>query len=60
MITKSALKKQIEKFPEEFTIDELVERIIFIEKLESRIQKSSDNDTISEEQLDEEIQKWFR
>lgn len=60
MITKTALKKHIERFPEEFTVDELIERIIFIEKLEKRIQKSDDNDIMSEEDLEREMNQWFK
>lgn len=60
MITKAALKKHIEKFPEEFTIDELVERMLFIEKLEKRIQKSDENDVVSEKDLENEMKQWFK
>lgn len=60
MITKAALKKHIERFPEEFTVDELIERIIFIEKLEKRIQKSNENDIMSEEDLENEMNQWFK
>lgn len=60
MITKSTLKKHIESFPDEFTVDELIERIIFIEKLEKRIQKSDENDFISEEDLENEVNKWSK
>ncbi len=60
MITKTALKRHIERFPEEFTVDELIERIIFIEKLEKRIQKSDDNDIMSEEDLEKEMNQWFK
>ncbi|HBC02909.1 MAG TPA: hypothetical protein PKH16_06095 [Aequorivita sp.] len=60
MITKSFLKKQIENFPDEFTIEELIERFIFIDKLEKRIEKSKQNDTISEAELETEMQQWFK
>jgi hypothetical protein len=33
MLTKTILKAQIEKFPEEFSIDELIDRLILIEKI---------------------------
>ena len=54
------MKKHIEKFPEEFTIDELVERMLFIEKLEKRIQKSDENDVVSEKDLENEMKQWFK
>lgn len=34
MLTKTIVKEQIEKFPEEFSIDELMERLILLEKIE--------------------------
>ncbi len=60
MITKSKLKEQIEHFPDELTIDELVERLILIEKIERGIQQSDNGEEISEQELDKEISKWFK
>lgn len=60
MITKEKLKEQIELFPDEFSIDELVERLIFMEKVERGEKQSLNNDVIEHEQLDDEIQKWFK
>ena len=37
MLTKTLLKKQIENFPEEFSIDELIECLVVIDKSESGI-----------------------
>jgi hypothetical protein len=60
MITKSKLKEQIEDFPEEFTIDDLVERLIFIEKVENGLVQSLQNEVKSESELEKEINKWFK
>jgi hypothetical protein len=59
MITKSKLKKQIENLPEEFSIDELVEKLILIEKIENGEKQSLNKETISETELENEINKWF-
>ena len=59
MITKARLKEQIDKFPEEFSIDELVERLIFIEKVEVGIKQSESGEVISEQEVEEEMKKWF-
>ena len=40
MLTKTNLIKQIDKLPEEFSIDELVERLILIEKIERGLDQS--------------------
>ena len=60
MLTKTNLKKQIDKLPEEFSIDELVERLILIEKIERGLEQSEKGKLISEADLDKEIEKWFR
>ena len=60
MITKETLKIHIESFPENISIDELIERLIFIEKLENRIAESQQDKTISEEELKLEMAKWFK
>lgn len=58
MITKEKLLAQIESFPENISIDELIDRLIFIEKLEKRILESEKEETISEEELKTIISKW--
>ncbi|OVE55483.1 MULTISPECIES: hypothetical protein [Chryseobacterium] len=59
-ITKEKLHRQIDEFPDEISIDEVIERLIMIEKLEIRKKESEDNETISEDELKNEIDKWFR
>jgi hypothetical protein len=60
MITKAKLKEQIENFPESFSLDELIERLILIEKIEIGKQQSSNNEVVNERDVDEEIKKWFK
>ncbi len=59
MITKERLIKHINKFPEEISIDELIDKLVFIEKLEKRVELSKNDETISEEALEKEVEKWF-
>lgn len=60
MISKAKLKEQIEHFPEEFTIDELIDRLILIEKVERGYRQSENGEEISEQELEKEISKWFK
>ncbi len=62
MISKAKLKEYIEKFPEEeISIDELIDRLVFIEKLEKRIAISEmSGSSFSEDSLKEEIEKWSK
>jgi len=60
MLTKSRLKKEIERFPEKFTIDELIEKLILIEKIHEGERQSANGELITESDLDKEIEKWFK
>ena len=59
MITKTKLKKQIDEFPEQFSIDELIEKLILIEKIETGNEQSEKGKTITDEEMNKEIEKWF-
>jgi hypothetical protein len=62
MISKEKLKEHIDKLPEkEISIDELIDRLVFIEKLEKRIAISEQGgDTLSEDSIKDEITKWSK
>lgn len=60
MVTKTTLIQQIENFPEQFSIDQLVERLILIEKIEKGDKQSENGETISESDLSKEIDQWFK
>jgi hypothetical protein len=62
MISKEKLKEHIDKFPEnEISIDELIERLVFIEKLEDRITKSEEGkELLKEDDLKNEMAKWLK
>jgi hypothetical protein len=60
MLTKTLVTKQLEKLPEEFTLDDLVEQLIIIQKIERGLKDSDEDKVISEGELDNEIEKWFK
>ena len=60
MISKEKLKKHIEKFPDVMSIDDLIDKLVFVEKLENRISQSIKGETITEEDLKTEMEKWFK
>jgi flagellar biosynthesis chaperone FliJ len=61
MISKTRLKEQIDKFPDEnISIDELIERLLFIDKLENRMKDSEKDETLTEEQVENEMKRWFK
>ena len=60
MIIKTQLQESLEDLPEKFTLDELVSRAVLIDKIERGNVQSEKGETISEEELDIEMAKWFK
>ena len=60
MISKEKLIKHINKFPAKLSIEELIDRLIFVEKLEKRIEQSKKGETITEQELENEMKEWFK
>lgn len=59
MISKAKLKEQIENLPEKFTIEELVERLVFMEKVDNGLDDSIQNNKVSEQELEQQMKMWF-
>jgi len=60
MLTKLKIKKAIENFPEEISIDEIIDKLILIEKTEKGNRQSEKGEVISDAELDREMEKWFK
>lgn len=60
MLTKTFVKTQIDLLPDNFSIDELVERLFLIEKIERAEIQSTTNQCITEDELEKEMEKWFK
>lgn len=58
MITKERLYKQIESLPDKLEIEDLIEKLLLIGKIDSRIEESDADKTLTAEELDKEIQTW--
>jgi hypothetical protein len=60
MITKKQLKETIKKLPEEFSLEELMDKLILLDKIERAEKESERGETITEEELNRELEKWFK
>ena len=58
MLTKEKLNRTIMTLPDSFTIDELIEKLIFMEKVEEGMQQSEENKVVSNEDVKAMIDKW--
>ncbi|WP_298147589.1 hypothetical protein [Flavobacterium sp.] len=60
MITKKQLAVTLDKLPEQFSIEDLIDRLILLDKIERAERESEVGNTITETELDQELEKWFK
>lgn len=60
MVTKSQLKETIDQLPDQFSLDELMDKIILVDKINRGNLQSEKSETLSEEEVDKEMAKWFK
>ena len=60
MLTKDNVIKTISKFTDNFTLDELVDKLIFMDKVESGLEQSLSNKVHSEEEAKNRLSKWLK
>jgi len=59
MFTKSNVIQQLRQLPEQFSIDELMEKLLFICKIETALEQSKNDQTIPHNKVKEKYQKWL-
>jgi hypothetical protein len=59
-ISKSTFLKSIDDLPEDLSVDQLFDRILFIQKIEQGLLDSEVGNTISTEELMAKLEKWLK
>ena len=60
MLTKEKLNRTINSLPDKFTIDELIDKLIFMEKVEEGLLQSDEGKVVSNEDVKNMIDKWSK
>jgi hypothetical protein len=60
MLTKEKIIKLIENMPDKFSIEEVIERIVLLQKIEIGLEQSENGETYSTEELRMELKKWLK
>ncbi len=60
MLIKDKVIKTISEFPDSFTLDELVDKLIFMDKVEKGIAQSLNNEVHSNEEAKQRLSKWLK
>ena len=59
MLTKAQVLKSIESLPNEFSIDEVIEKLLFLSDLDRRLKESEQGQLIDHEEVEKELLKNF-
>ncbi|MBB5396273.1 hypothetical protein [Mucilaginibacter sp. AK015] len=58
MLTKDKVKELVDHMPDTFSVDDLIEQIIILQKIEIARKQIETGEFLTEEELDAEIEKW--
>ena len=58
MLLKEQVIKIIAELPENSSAEEMIEKIIFIDKVEKGLEQAKEGKVTSDAELDAEIEKW--
>lgn len=57
---KGKVLEAINNLPEEFSMDELLDELLLIQKIENGIKQSDKDQVTSDDELDEELPEWLK
>ncbi|MCU0384348.1 MAG: hypothetical protein MUF68_09820 [Cyclobacteriaceae bacterium] len=55
---KDVVIETMKGFPQEFNLDDLIEKLVFVDKVEKGLQQVKEEKTVSHENLKNKIKKW--
>jgi len=60
MLTKEKVLKTITEMPDTFSVDDLLDRLVLLQKIENGIAQSDAGETVSVEEAKEALNKWLK
>ena len=59
MLTKTQIRTTLEKLPEQFTIDQFIDYLIFVDKVETGLRQSEDGLVHSKDHARQKLRQWL-
>jgi len=60
MLTKEQIIATIDNMPDNVTIDELIDKLIFINKVQTGLEQSEKGNVVTTEEAKQKLSKWLR
>jgi len=59
MLTKEKVKKSIDRLPESFTVDQVVEELVVLDKIEKGLKEVEEGKVYTTKQVKDQLKKWL-
>jgi len=60
MLTKDKIKKSIDTLPDNLTIDQVIDRMIMLDKIEQGLKDVEDGNVYTTEEVKDKLNKWLK
>jgi hypothetical protein len=60
MLNKEQLIQTIKDLPESFSLDDLLDSLLLIQKIETRLEQSATGETLTTEEAKQRLNKWLK
>lgn len=60
MLTREEVIKSINELPEEFSFDEILDRLLLLDKIEIGLEQSQSGNTVTTEEAKKQLSKWLK
>lgn len=60
MLTKEKIQKVVEQFPDEISLDDMIDRMILLDKVEQGLKDVEKGNVYSTEEVENKLQKWLK
>ena len=60
MLNKNKVLQTLENLPETFSIEEIIDQLVLLQKIELGLEQAINNDTVSTEEAKSRLNKWLK
>jgi predicted transcriptional regulator len=60
MLTKEKIHKTIDRLPDDLTVDQVIEELILLEKIEEGIKDANEERTFTTKEVKSKLDKWLK
>jgi predicted transcriptional regulator len=59
MLTKEKVRKTIDRLPESFTVDQVIEELVVLDKIEKGLKEVEEGKVYTTQQVKDQLKQWL-